>query len=1599
MSREIDRRTFLVTGGLTAAAAAVGLPAARPAPAAATSDVGTGFVPRPDYIFRDDTAGAGARIDEIMSLLTLEEKITIATGGTSAAVPRLGLNAGRAPGGEALHGVVGGYATVFPSPRGSSQSWDEDLYYAIGDIIAKESLAGNGGVGRLAPVMDLLHDPRAGRNYETMGEDAYLSGALGMAMTGGMNQRTEDGYQQFLPILKHFLGYNNEINRLWTNSVMPPRVANEYYARVFRYPIGAGYAKSVMTSYPLINGKPVSVNPVLSQMLTQWTPGFADTGHDEFRTINDYGSGSSMWVHSQRYFPDDPDGRALGSAEGTRNGQMSWSFRNYGSAVSLVYDALARGVLTEQDLDANVRRNLALSLRIGDFDQLRIRSPYIAETAVTVASLLPGHRKVALQAAQEQITLLKNDGAALPLDGKATSDVVLIGSLAEEVLKDFYTGHWVYDIAIRDALQNKLGAGKVHYTRAVDTVAIKASNGKYLTCKANQFREPGTAEGADTPILATGTAQTDGHVQLSETSLLFELYDYGGLDLLIRTPVNDLFTQLPHVLTSDAYRGTFINNTTAPGQGSRNTGALQYVNYQKVRIVPAPDGKYGIYSPVAGDGGNNSYGQSAMAYDQDDEDVNNGSYLRLITSGTQGNQIVADTALGHVGPYRDENHKIGPDITQAPFDKNGDDGLADSLPGEYTFDVQSVQTSVQAIDATLASAPQDAPIILVVGYEPHLNAREAVDLESTGLGALHTRNLEHVTTTLGRDVILVVKTGSPMTIDQSVHANPRVKAIVEIGHSSQEEGSALVSALFDDGYSVPAAGWAPTADHYAPFAAYSAYPGYLEDGRSIPAYGPAGRLTATWHQNVSDMNGASQDHPPSSYRWPDYDEQRNDNLSNLNGTVPTGLLTYDIIKGQRTYQYFTGTPLYEFGYGLTYPAFRYSPITVSPVTGGTFTVSGAITNTGAVASDEVVQVYGWFTGARSRIAQAGKRLIAFSRLKDIKPNETRGFRFGIDLLDKLGVWDVETGTFIAEPGTYRIKAAKSSADPGSQATLTVTTRNGGTPAARRNLNRQVLAADFDDYSDTGARVMDIELVSASPAFHSNTAVSFRQDGAWIVFKDVSFPAGASALTVRAGSDRAGALKVFAVPPGTSPQALGSASPAATFALEDTRPVRGLPTGLGVGPIAVTGQPYGNSPYPGSPVGQNGLDSRGQPYKNAYIKPEWQNRSGPASVTRGTYDLYVVSQTRGARLEWLKFGRSADTTERIAISQPDLLSSIRAKGGTLPLTADLTPVTSVSPVTWAVSAPDGSPTSLATIDPATGLLQATGRANGTVRVTAASAHRQATRDILVTNQLDTNKVTVGGSAMTVDYVILRTGSGFGPGDSIQRFQGSNQQTAIFGGLFSENPNGYYLPGTYVALPASELGWAVTDPAGKATKLATVDGTGLVTATGKDDGDVLVTATLKKNPDITGSRVIAVRNQGRKDAFRMIQAANYDATSATAAPAATWGFGGNQFGIQVPMPAGSTWTYKNVDFGASAPREFAVRLAPDSSAVTDATVEVWADAATAASGGTLVATVTAQTTGSNVTYGTYTAPVAAHISGVHDIVLKPSSAVRVNWLTFA
>jgi beta-glucosidase len=222
---------------------------------------------------------------------------------------------------------------------------------------------------------------------------------------------------------------------------------------------------------------------------------------------------------------------------------------------------------------------------------------------------------------------------------------------------------------------------------------------------------------------------------------------------------------------------------------------------------------------------------------------------------------------------------------------------------------------------------------------------------------------------------------------------------------------------------------------------------------------PAGRLTQTWYESEADL--------PS-------------------------ILEYDNIKYDRTYQYFKGDPLYEFGYGLSYSSFRYGEL--RRVDGG---YEVPVTNTGRRAGDEVVQLY---THQRvSRDKQPLKQLEAFQRVS-LKPGQTKTVKLKLREKD-LAHWDVTRSKWVVESGTYDVLVGASSEDIRSRTSLKV--RGETIPA--RDLSRVTRAENFDDYEG-------VRLVDESKA--RGTAVGASGDGAWLKFADSQLGSGASKFSAR-----------------------------------------------------------------------------------------------------------------------------------------------------------------------------------------------------------------------------------------------------------------------------------------------------------------------------------------------------------------------------------------------------------------------------------------------------------------------------------------------------
>lgn len=212
-------------------------------------------VAAPTYPFQNPRLPRNARVTDLMGRLTLDEKLSLLHQ-SQAAVPRLGIPYFKA-GTEALHGVAwsnditnnwnktDAKGTVFPQAVGLASTWDTPLISQVGSAVGDEARGYNAlnpslwGLNLWAPVVNLLRDPRWGRNEEGYSEDPALTGAISTAYGSGI-EGDNPVYLKAAPTLKHYLAYDNEANREVTSSNVPPRVLNEYDRQAFAPAIAAG---------------------------------------------------------------------------------------------------------------------------------------------------------------------------------------------------------------------------------------------------------------------------------------------------------------------------------------------------------------------------------------------------------------------------------------------------------------------------------------------------------------------------------------------------------------------------------------------------------------------------------------------------------------------------------------------------------------------------------------------------------------------------------------------------------------------------------------------------------------------------------------------------------------------------------------------------------------------------------------------------------------------------------------------------------------------------------------------------------------------------------------------------------------------------------------------------------------------------------------------------------------------------------------------------------------------------------------------------------------------------------------------------------------
>jgi beta-glucosidase len=422
----------------------------------------TAFSQTENFEFLNTNLPVEERVDLLVSQMTLQEKIDQLLF-TAPAIDRFNIpeynwwN-------ECLHGVArAGFATVFPQSITIAGSWDTDLMYRVATAISDEARAKHHdfvrrgkrglyqGLTFWSPNINIFRDPRWGRGHETYGEDPFLTGQLGMQFIKGL-QGNDPKYMKTVATAKHYAIHSGpESVRHNFNVQISERDLRETYLPAFRTLVMDGGAYSVMGAYNQFRGNPCCASPELMNILrNEW--GFKGYVVSDCWAISDF-------YAFQGYSKDAAEAAAVAVKAGTD--------LNCGVSYSKLNVAFDRGIISEDEIDVSVKRLFNARFKLGMFDDDKevayAQIPYSVNCSES-------NRKLALEAAQKSIVLLKNaplpgqNNPVLPLS-KEIKTIAVIGPNADnwEALVGNYNGIAKHPVTVLEGIKNKLKNSEILY--------------------------------------------------------------------------------------------------------------------------------------------------------------------------------------------------------------------------------------------------------------------------------------------------------------------------------------------------------------------------------------------------------------------------------------------------------------------------------------------------------------------------------------------------------------------------------------------------------------------------------------------------------------------------------------------------------------------------------------------------------------------------------------------------------------------------------------------------------------------------------------------------------------------------------------------------------------------------------------------------------------------------------------------------------------------------------------------------------------------------------------------------------------------------------
>ncbi len=342
------------------------------------------------------------RVENLLSLLTLEEKASFLTGRDMwhiKGVERLGIPSIRAT--DCGHGVTvvldeegnySGCSTCFPTAVGQAATWNREMVQEVGAAIGRETRA-LGAAILLAPMVNIHRTPLGGRNYETYSEDPFLTGSMASSFIQGVQS------EHIGAVIKAATANNQQTNQSQLSVEVSERTLREIYLPGFRIPVLESNPWGIMTSYNALNGEYTSAsNHLINDIIkNEWQyPGFVVSDWRGTHSLKALYAGTDLEMPGP--------GKILTKAA--------------------ILQEIEQGNFTEEELDNRVGRILAAIIKSKSLDN--------DKSGLNAEWDTPRHHTIARKAAEEAIVLLQNKGSVLPLDIKDMKKVAVIGPNARE---------------------------------------------------------------------------------------------------------------------------------------------------------------------------------------------------------------------------------------------------------------------------------------------------------------------------------------------------------------------------------------------------------------------------------------------------------------------------------------------------------------------------------------------------------------------------------------------------------------------------------------------------------------------------------------------------------------------------------------------------------------------------------------------------------------------------------------------------------------------------------------------------------------------------------------------------------------------------------------------------------------------------------------------------------------------------------------------------------------------------------------------------------------------------------------------------------------